>query len=270
MSYSANRAETHARHILREDVPLSLDDVLHVSRYRWTAERQGTAENTIDLGCGTGYGAKILSQISTHVIGVDFDPAVSSLNETLGLPNVDFICADICSPRLRDALVMSADLVVSMETIEHLEDYFSYLDNAVALLSDAGTFVVATPNRTMTYEHYPSRRHMDPSHVQEFTAVALEKTLRLYFSNVEIYLQTIRGFWTEERSKMPVIVRTTPVRRFIRGWVPPNLVNATARFLDRGRPAASPYEETDVEFIPLALGPDLLTEAFGLIAICRV
>ena len=97
-----------------------------------------------------------------------------------------------------------------METIEHLEDYFTYVENAVSMMKETGTFVVGTPNRTMTYNRYEDRRHMDPSHVQEFTARSLEWTLGAYFDRVEMYYQYFPNFWEDAAEGIP---RDADVRR---------------------------------------------------------
>jgi hypothetical protein len=38
---------------------------------------------------------------------------------------------------------------------------------------------------------------MDPSHVQEFTARSLERTLAAYFDRVEMYYQYFPNFWED-------------------------------------------------------------------------
>ena len=44
---------------------------------------------------------------------------------------------------------------------------------------------------------------MDPSHVQEFTARSLERTLEAYFDQVEMYYQYFPNFWEEAASGIP-------------------------------------------------------------------
>ena len=120
------------------------------------------------------------------------------LADRFQLTNARFLCANACAPGLAATLgIDGIDVALSMETIEHLEDYFTYVENAVAMLAATGTFVVGTPNRTMTYNRYQDRRHMDPSHVQEFTARSLERTLAAYFDEVELYYQYFPNFWED-------------------------------------------------------------------------
>jgi 2-polyprenyl-3-methyl-5-hydroxy-6-metoxy-1,4-benzoquinol methylase len=191
------RPETHARFELQGGPPYSLDAILHVSRYIWAAQLFVQPEHhVLDFGCGTGFGVALLSPRCAEVVGIDLDPNVVGLGERFQLNNARFLCANACELNLGDALGISGvDVALSMETIEHLEDYFTYVENAVSMLKQTGTFVVGTPNRTMTYNRYEDRRHMDPSHVQEFTARSLERTLEAYFDQVEMYYQYFPNFW---------------------------------------------------------------------------
>jgi 2-polyprenyl-3-methyl-5-hydroxy-6-metoxy-1,4-benzoquinol methylase len=199
------RPETHARFELQGGPPYSLDAILHVSRYLWAAQRFVQPEDhVLDFGCGTGFGVALLSARCADVVGVDLDPRVVGLSEGFQFTNALFLCADACAPKLGAALgIGDFDVVLSMETIEHLEDYFTYVENAVSMMKQTGTFVVGTPNRTMTYNRYQDRRHMDPSHVQEFTARSLERTLAAYFERVEMYFQYFPNFWEEAAAGNP-------------------------------------------------------------------
>lgn len=232
---AASRPETHARHQLEGGPPYSLDSALHVSRYTWAIEHFVRPSDTaVDFGCGTGFGVAFLSDACSHAIGIDLDPGVLQLKETLGLDNATFYCDNACSADLVDRIgVHDANVILSMETIEHLVDYFTYIENAVRMMSPDGVFVVGTPNRTLTYERYPERRHMDPSHVQEFTTLSLGRVLESYFDSVELYFQYIPGFWN-------------------------GLINA--RLLNL----------SDVSFVRVEDQPTLMHDAFANVAVCRL
>lgn len=193
------RPETHARFVFQGSPPYSLDAILHVSRYVWARQHFVQPEHDVlDFGCGTGFGVALLSARCANVVAIDLDPNVVGLADRYRLTNARFICANACAPNLGDKLgLRDIDVVLSMETIEHLEDYFTYVENAASMMKKTGTFVVGTPNRTMTYNRYEDRRHMDPSHVQEFTARSLERTLAAYFDHVELYFQYFPEFWSQ-------------------------------------------------------------------------
>jgi hypothetical protein len=73
---------------------------------------------------------------------------------------------------------------------------------------------------------------MDPSHVQEFTATSLEHTLRSYFASVDLYFQSVPGFW-------------------------------------RGLLAGRLLELSDVSFDKVSDNPEQNLDAFALFAVCR-
>ncbi len=200
------RPETHARFEFQGGPPYSLDTILHVSRYLWAAQLFVQLEHhVLDFGCGTGFGVALLSPRCADIIGIDLDPNVVGLGERFQLTNARFLCANACDPYLGAALEIDGiDVALSMETIEHLEDYFTYVENVVSMMRQTGTFVVGTPNRTMTYNRYENRRHMDPSHVQEFTARSLQRTLEAYFDQVEMYYQYFPNFWERAAAGIPV------------------------------------------------------------------
>ena len=177
----------------------------HEGTYEWVAEHLVTEGiRVLDFGCGTGFGVALLSPRCAEVVGIDLDPNVVGLGERFQLTNAEFLCANACQPNLGAALgIGGVDVVLSMETIEHLEDYFTYVENAVSMMKETGTVVVGTPNRTMTYNRYEDRRHMDPSHVQEFTARSLERTLAAYFDHVEMYYQYFPDFWQGAAKGIP-------------------------------------------------------------------
>ncbi len=193
------RPETHARFEFQGSPPYTLDAILHVSRYIWAAQLFVQPEHhVLDFGCGTGFGVALLSPRCLDIVGIDLDPNVVGLGQRFQLSNAKFLCANACKPGLGAALGIGAiDVVLSMETIEHLEDYFTYLENVVSMMKQAGALVVGTPNRTMTYNRYENRRHMDPSHVQEFTVRSLERILAVYFDQVDLYYQYFPNFWEE-------------------------------------------------------------------------
>jgi SAM-dependent methyltransferase len=226
--------ETHARFELQGGPPYSLDAILHVSRYVWAAELFVQPEDhVLDFGCGTGFGVALLSPRCAEVVGIDLDPNVVGLGEKFQLTNAEFLCANACDSNLGPALgIRGVDVVLSMETIEHLEDYFTYVENVVSMMKRTGTFLVGTPNRTMTYNRYPNRCHMDPSHVQEFTARSLERTLAVYFDQVEMYYQYFPNFWDH----------------------PAERISRTLTF-------------EDVAFHRIKDVPDLATDAFALVAV---
>jgi SAM-dependent methyltransferase len=94
----------------------------------------------IDVGCGTGN--------LYHFLGVKFDRyAGVDLVRYAGLPEeVDFTCSELNSGSIPLPAEM-ADVVVSVETIEHLENPRAFMRQLVRLAKPGGWVVVTTPNQ---------------------------------------------------------------------------------------------------------------------------
>jgi SAM-dependent methyltransferase len=95
-----------------------------------------------DLGCGAGWATGILG-IFGETTGVDLAPPDSARQR---YPDCDFVAADILEWRYPPE---HFDLVISQETLEHIEANAQgrYLEVARGLLRHAGHLILTTPNR---------------------------------------------------------------------------------------------------------------------------
>jgi len=102
-----------------------------------------------DLGCGAGWATGILGAFG-EATGVDLAPPESARQR---YPHCKFIAADILEWRYPPE---DFDLVVSQETLEHLEGngQARYLDIAREMLRPHGYLILTTPNRR-TMEAFP-------------------------------------------------------------------------------------------------------------------
>lgn len=89
----------------------------HVMRYAW-AMNYCEGKRVIDLGCGCGYGAFMLSWIAEGVVGVDADP------ETIGFAQFNYDAQNLvygfCD--LERDLPPMGDVYVAFEVLEHLDN----------------------------------------------------------------------------------------------------------------------------------------------------
>lgn len=105
------------------------------------ALRNGAARGVVvDVGCGTGRLNTLLGDLATSYMGVDavrYD----------GFPATAlFLAADLN----RDAIPVadgSADITVSLETIEHLENPRAFCRELVRITRPGGWLLVTTPNQ---------------------------------------------------------------------------------------------------------------------------
>src|SRR5262249_12330831 len=132
----------------------------HIYRYRF-ASKFVRNRRVLDIACGEGYGAAALLKAgAASVVGID-------------------ICPEVCEhARLKygiDARVggahriplpdQSIDLIVSFETIEHIEAPERFLDECCRVLAPEGSLIVSTPNR----DFYGGSGSGNPFHCSELS-----------------------------------------------------------------------------------------------------
>ncbi len=147
----------------------------HFHRYLWAA-RLVEGRRVLDLGSGEGFGAAILAESASHVVGVDVDElTVEHSRLNYAGPNLEF--------ELGTAVALSAfedgafGAVVAFEIIEHVREQEQMLAEIARVIADDGIVVISTPNRRM-YEQ--ARSEPNPFHERE---LALEEFLELLGAN---------------------------------------------------------------------------------------
>src|SRR5579863_9419399 len=93
----------------------------HLSRYRWACQ-WATGGRCLDLGCGTGYGSRILASSGALLVtGMDISAEAIDAARSYGeLRNLEFRAGDA---RAASKLSNSKfDLVTCFEVIEHVPD----------------------------------------------------------------------------------------------------------------------------------------------------
>jgi SAM-dependent methyltransferase len=135
----------------------------HLAVYEWVAARTIGAR-VIDMACGEGYGAEVLSRGAASVVGVDANPEAHEhsrlryrrenlvfergLVETHGEPG-------------------AFDAVVFLQTIEHVQDPAAVLAHFRALLAPGGVAYVSTPN-LLTLAPRGASKSDNPWHIREY------------------------------------------------------------------------------------------------------
>jgi len=118
----------------------------HLERYRFAAQVV-EGKQVADVACGTGYGTELLCAEgkAAGAVGVDIDAeAVDYAAAVHGRDEIRYVRASADRTGLPDE---SFDVVVSFETIEHVADDVTLLDEFSRLLKPGGTLVCSTPNQ---------------------------------------------------------------------------------------------------------------------------
>jgi SAM-dependent methyltransferase len=164
----------------------------HIARYRF-AKDFVRGKRVLDIACGEGYGAAALAKVgAASVTGVDISSdTCEHAQRKYGL---DARAGDAGAIPLEDR---SIDLIVSFETIEHVNSPAAFLDECVRVLVQDGTLIVSTPNRPV----YSSEGGKNPFHQLEFDEQEFVDVLRERFRTVRLYTQFPQwAAWWSSRS----------------------------------------------------------------------
>ena len=115
----------------------------HISRYISVLELC-RGKLVADIASGSGYGTKMIASVAESVIGIDYsDAAIKYSSKNYISKNIQYKVADATKTGLKDS---SVDVVVSLETIEHLSDPSLFILEVKRILKKDGIFIVSTPN----------------------------------------------------------------------------------------------------------------------------
>jgi SAM-dependent methyltransferase len=147
----------------------------HEVAYEWLAP-WCTGARVVDAGCGEGYGAAYLARSASRVVALDYAPEVAG-HIAARYNAVDAVRADLQRLPVADG---AAEVVVHLQTIEHLHDQAGFVRECARVLRPAGTLVVTTPNR-LTFS--PGRdTPLNPFHTRELSADELRDLLAPSFA----------------------------------------------------------------------------------------
>ena len=98
---------------------------------------------------------------------------------------MDFVCASISKIPVEDN---SADIIVSFETIEHVDPQTQndFMLEAQRMLKEDGLLIISTPNREIYSELFDYR---NPFHVKEFSRSEFHQFLSNYFKYIKMFRQ---------------------------------------------------------------------------------
>lgn len=151
----------------------------HLVRYL-VAARFAVGGDIIDIGCGTGWGTALLAKASARrCVGIDQDESAIAQAREMYPEVAEFTVGDAQELALPSS---AFDVVVCLETIEHVTDPDRVLDEVRRVLRPNGLLVISSPNP----EVYPPG---NPHHVREFRPQELQSALRRRFAQVILLSQ---------------------------------------------------------------------------------
>ena len=134
----------------------------HLGRYEWAVRVLRDLpkhDAVLDCACGVGYGSRMLADLFERVDAVDvFDKAIEMAQERYDHSSIVWHCLD--AAKLTDEFAEAAfDAIVSMQTIESIDDDQKYLDDLDRLLAPGGVLLIDTPLRKFRVDHPQNPHH---------------------------------------------------------------------------------------------------------------
>jgi len=237
----------------------------HTSRYEFTASFV-SGKSILDTACGVGYGSRLLTDRGARmVIGMDLERSAIEqgvLNIDSDRQNLHFVTGNATSIPLPDR---SINIIVSLETLEHIADDQNCLREFHRVLSDDGLLILSTPNALVTKPINNIPRN--PFHVREYEPAQLEDLLRRSFGSVELLGQQVRGTTSSHNT-----VSRSSLHRFVTLF-PLSWRQALPKFMPRGLADSLVTLVTGHNFIlrsnDLEFKAKNINESPVLVALCR-
>ncbi|SEN80839.1 Methyltransferase domain-containing protein [Mesobacillus persicus] len=157
----------------------------HIARYQFSTHY--LKGRVLDLASGSGFGSQMLAKLGKKrietIVAVDCDPStVAYAKGRYNHPLVEYRCENAVDPLLPQKLGLF-DVIVSFETIEHIEEEQQFLSNVYQLLKPGGVLILSTPFGKGRGKPCGSAFHVHQLTVDEF------KNLFNGYTNVKFYGQ---------------------------------------------------------------------------------
>lgn len=161
----------------------------HDAAYRWITEKLASTVvpktgRVLDAGCGEGYGAELLRRAGADsVVGLDYE-GTTLRHLAKAYPQISLVQGNLVQTGFTTG---AFDLVVSLQTIEHLWEQPRFISECRRILSEQGQLVLSTPNRLT----FPSGNWY---HTRELTAAEFVELVAPEFEIIDLL-----GLWHGER-----------------------------------------------------------------------
>ncbi len=168
----------------RTDLMLSKDNqddlLYHLARYKFVAKLLRPTDDILEIGCGSGYGARFLSNFCHYVTAQDIDAEmIKYALENYKNSNVNFITNYNPEEKQYDA-------IVCLEVIEHMsrKNALALMLKMALMVKDNGAVFISTPRKIDKVSENRKRFH-----IHEYTIDELKEDLDEIFERSFIFSQ---------------------------------------------------------------------------------
>ena len=167
---------------------------IHLARYS-TAQKICKGLNVLDVACGEGYGAFAMASFweAKSVKGVDIsEEAIQMAQNVFSHPNVEYIAA--AAEKIDELFEENSfDMVISLETIEHVNSPEIFLSAIKKVLNPNGIIILSCPN---DHWYYGPGESENPFHLRTYYFNEFKDLVEKQFGGANCYLlgRPITGF----------------------------------------------------------------------------
>lgn len=168
----------------------ALESAIHLTRYT-LAKDLCKDKVVLDIACGEGYGSYLMSTWGAKQIeAVDISQeTINKASKQFAATNINYICHEAERLHYQDA---TFDLIVSLETMEHLEDPNSFFNEIKRVLKPNGTLILSCPNDN--YFIKMGGASENPYHKKKYSFEEFSGLAESYFGgNCDYYLGYATG-----------------------------------------------------------------------------
>ncbi|XOK60436.1 methyltransferase domain-containing protein [Paenibacillus elgii] len=145
----------------------------------------------LDIACGEGYGTNHMAESEAlQVYGVDIsNEAIEHASKKYIRDNLSFQCGSVEKLDFEDN---SIDVIVSFETIEHVDEKMqeAFLKEANRVLKKEGILILSCPNKKVATDYaWETWQYKNEFHMKEYYIDEFDNFLRKHFTNVELSFQ---------------------------------------------------------------------------------
>lgn len=155
-----------------------------LARYKFVAKMIEGCERVLEVGCGDGFGTRVVAQAAKKVVAVDFDPHFIESAKSVASERyaIDFRVHDM----LKAAVPGKFDAAYSLDVLEHIPQNRerAFLKNLVASLTPQAVCVIGMPS--IESQRYASRLSK-MGHVNCKDQASMRRLMQSYFHNVFMF-----------------------------------------------------------------------------------
>lgn len=122
---------------------------MHIYRYNWALQHTFAGGKTLDAGCGSGYGSRMLSFISSKVVAIDrAESAINHAKQRFPSEKIDYQVGNVLALQEKDF-----DTIVAFEMLEHNPDPEEVLQHLMSKLKGGRQGIFSLPVNSKAAGH---------------------------------------------------------------------------------------------------------------------